>query len=67
MDAIEIQVELTDGSLLENFRGLEELEKRIRQRIKSALLVDARIKLMEPKSIERSTGKAKRVIDLRNQ
>ena len=67
MDAIEIQVELTAGSLLDNFSELENLEKRIRQRIKTVLLIDTRIKLMEPKSIERSTGKAKRVIDLRDK
>jgi len=67
MDAIEIQVELMDGSLLENYSALEALEKRIRSNIKSALLIDTKIRLMEPKAIERSTGKAKRVIDLRNQ
>lgn len=67
MDAIEIRVELTDGSLLENYTELETLSQSIRRRIKSALLIDARIKLMEPKSIERSMGKAKRIIDLRNR
>jgi phenylacetate-CoA ligase len=67
MDAIEIRVELADGSLLENYSELEDLSKRIRQRIKSALLIDSKITLLGPKSIERSTGKAKRVIDLRNK
>ena len=65
MDRIEIQVELIDGELLENYAALENLSQQIRHTIKSALLIDAKIKLVEPKSIERSTGKAKRVIDLR--
>ncbi len=67
MDQIEICVELIDGSLLEDYGELERLSAQIRKRIKSALLIDAKIRLMEPRSIERSQGKAKRVIDLRNQ
>lgn len=67
MDAIEIRVELIDGSLLDNYTALEKLSGEIRKRIKDTLLIDSKIKLMEPKSIERSVGKAKRVIDLRNK
>jgi phenylacetate-CoA ligase len=67
MDAIEIQVELNDSSLIENYRELEQLESEIRRNIKSALLIDSKITLLEPKSIERSQGKAKRVIDLRDK
>lgn len=67
MDAIEIRVELVDGSLLDNYTALEKLSGEIRKRIKDTLLIDSKIKLMEPKSIERSVGKAKRVIDLRNK
>ena len=67
MDEIEVHVELTDASLLEKFSELEALEKNIRHRLRTVLQIDARVKLAEPKSIERSTGKAKRIIDLRNQ
>ncbi|WP_036944300.1 phenylacetate--CoA ligase family protein [Pseudobacteroides cellulosolvens] len=66
MDAIEVLVELIDGSLLEKFSELENLEKQIRHKIKTTLQIDAKIRLVEPKTIERSLGKAKRVIDLRN-
>lgn len=67
MDEIEVHVELIDASLLEKFSELESLEKNIRHKLRSVLQIDAKVKLVEPKSIERSIGKAKRVIDLRNQ
>ncbi len=65
MDDIEVRVELVDGRMLERFSELEKLEKSVRHNLKSVLQIDAKVKLVEPKSIERSTGKAKRVIDLR--
>jgi len=67
MDELEVQVELIDGSLLEKFSELENLERKINHNLKTVLQVDAKVKLVEPKSIERSIGKAKRVIDLRNK
>lgn len=67
MDDIEVRVELIDGRLLESFSELEKLEKSIRHKLKIVLQIDAKVRLVEPKSIERSVGKAKRVIDLRNQ
>ncbi len=67
MDDIEVRVELIDGKLLESFSELEKLEKSIRHKLKIVLQIDAKVRLVEPKSIERSVGKAKRVIDLRNQ
>lgn len=67
MDAIEVLVELIDGKLLEKFSELEKLEKKIRHELKVVLQIDAKVRLVEPKSIERFVGKAKRVIDLRNQ
>jgi phenylacetate-CoA ligase len=65
MDAIEVQVELINSNLLDKYSELEAIEKSIRSKLKSILQIDAKVKLCEPKSIERSTGKAKRVIDLR--
>jgi len=67
MDSIEVQVELIDGKLLEKFSELEKLEKKIRHELKIVLQIDAKVSLVEPKTLERSTGKAKRVIDLRNK
>lgn len=67
MDEIEVLVELIDGRMLERFSELEKLERDIRHKLKTVLQIDARVRLVEPKSIERFVGKAKRVIDLRNQ
>jgi len=66
MDRIEVQVELADASKLEHYRELEELESKVKHNLRTVLQIDAKVKLVEPKSIERTTGKAKRVIDLRN-
>lgn len=65
MDAIEVQVELTDASALASYTQLERITKNIRAKLNSVLQIDSKVTLVEPKSIERSLGKAKRVIDLR--
>lgn len=67
MDEIEVLVELIDGRLLEKFSELENLEYKIKHKIRTVLQVDAKIRLVEPKTIERSLGKAKRVVDMRNK
>ena len=68
MDQLEIKVELADSSLLESYGELEALTAKIREKVKSNLLLDAKITLAEPKSLERYVnGKAQRVHDLRNQ
>jgi phenylacetate-CoA ligase len=67
MDKIEVQVELMDASLLDSYHQLENLENDIRHKLRTVLQIDAKVKLMNPKSLERSTGKAKRVIDLRGK
>ncbi|MFI3324568.1 MAG: phenylacetate--CoA ligase [Clostridia bacterium] len=66
MDRLEVKVELIDASLLEHFGELERLTKNIKDRLKSVLGLDTKITLVEPKSLERFQGKAKRVLDLRN-
>lgn len=67
MDALEVMVELVNGKLVDNFKALEKLEENIRHRLRTVLQIDAKVRLVEPKTLERFTGKAKRVIDLRNQ
>lgn len=67
MDNLEVKVELVDGSLLESFGELESLQRKIHDRLKSVLGLETRVTLVEPKSLERFQGKAKRVLDLRNQ
>ena len=64
-DTLEVRVELIDGSLLEQYAELEALQRRIHDRIKTILGIEIEVSLVEPKSIERFTGKAQRVVDLR--
>jgi phenylacetate-CoA ligase len=65
MDKIEVLVELVDGSLLDSFSALEALEKTIKHELFTILNINADVKLVEPESLKRFEGKAKRVTDLR--
>ncbi len=65
-DTLEVKVELVDASLLASYRDLENLTAAIRHRLRTVLGIDAKVSLVEPKSIERFAGKAKRVVDLRH-
>ena len=66
-DTLEVRVELIDASLLEVYGELENLRRNIHDRIKAILGIEIKVTLVEPKTIERFTGKAKRILDLRNQ
>ncbi len=65
-DALEVRVELSDGSLLDNYGALENLQYSIRSSLKTVLGIDTKVSLVEHKSLERFQGKAKRIYDLRN-
>ncbi len=65
LDDLEIWVELSERFFSDKVRALEDLEQRIRSRILSVLGISARIKFVEPRTIPRSEGKAKRVVDRR--
>jgi len=67
LDYLEVQVEVTDEMFTGNFRDLEALENRIRERMRSVLQINAKVRLLEPRSLERSTGKVKRVFDYRKE
>jgi len=66
MDELEVQVEVSEGTFSDEVKELEDLRARIAHEVESVLGVRAVIKLVEPRSIERSIGKAKRVVDKRN-
>jgi phenylacetate-CoA ligase len=66
LDIMEIKVELADESLLDSYAKLGELEQRIKTNLRVVLGLDAMIKLVAPRSLQRFEGKAKRVTDLRN-
>ena len=58
-------MELADESLLDSYAKLGELERRIKSSLRVVLGLDATIKLVAPRSLQRFEGKAKRVTDLR--
>jgi len=65
LDSMEVLVEVSEEMFSDQIRGLESLEKLIHNEIENVLSVSARVRLVEPKTIPRSEGKAKRVIDKR--
>ncbi|RJQ56035.1 MAG: phenylacetate--CoA ligase [Actinobacteria bacterium] len=67
LDELELWVEVTEGVLGDDIGTLERMSRQVENEIKSALNVSAKVKLVEPKTIERSEGKAKRVVDHRKE
>lgn len=67
MDTLEVQVELIDSSLLDRYGALEALQHQVKDNLKTVLGIDSKVSLIEPKTLERFQGKAKRIVDLRNQ
>ena len=65
LDIMEVQIEVTNGLFSDEIRKLEALERTIRDDIESTLGIHAKVRLVEHKTIQRSEGKAKRVIDKR--
>lgn len=65
LDTLELQVEVDEAFFLDRISQLETLRKKIQGNLEDALGLGIKVKLVEPKAIERSEGKAKRVIDKR--
>jgi phenylacetate-CoA ligase len=65
LDTLEVQAEVNEGFFSDEIKNLQSLGRRIEKEIKDLLGVNARVKLVEPKTIQRSEGKAQRVIDKR--
>jgi len=66
LDTMEIQVEIQEEFFSDEVKELEGLRQRIKANVSSILGISAVIRLVEPGTIERSMGKAKRVVDKRN-
>jgi phenylacetate-CoA ligase len=64
-DTLVVEIEIPEAMFTDNIRGIEDFERRVGNQINSVLGIGAKIRLVEPKSIPRSEGKAKRVIDNR--
>ena len=65
LDQLEVHVEVSETFHFDEVRALEETASRIRSRIESLLGISVKVRLVEPKTLPRSEGKAKRVIDNR--
>ena len=65
LDEMEVQVEVTPELLTDRIRALEDLQARLAAQLEHLLGVRAGVRLVEPRTIERSQGKARRVIDRR--
>jgi phenylacetate-CoA ligase len=66
MDELEVLVEIKEQFFSDELKRLEAIEDTIKKQIEAVLGVGVSVRLVEPKSIARSEGKAKRVIDKRN-
>lgn len=65
LDVLEVQVEVSEKIFSDEVRKLEDLGRLITKELESALGVSVKVRLVEPKTIQRSEGKATRVIDRR--
>ena len=65
LDRLDVKVEVSEELFADEMKKLHEMEKAIEHKLVNLLGLHAGVKLVEPKSIERFEGKAKRVLDLR--
>lgn len=65
-DTLDINVEMSEALFADDIKSIEKIERKIVTDLRSVLGIGAKVHLVNPKSIERSEGKAKRVIDNRN-
>jgi len=67
MDSLEVDVEISEEAFSDAVKDLQQTEGEIQKEIKDMLGVSCKVRLVEPKTIQRSEGKAKRVIDKRKE
>lgn len=65
LDTLTINIEVSENMFSDYVKGIEEFEQKVSKQMDSVLGINAKIRIVEPKSITRSEGKAKRVIDRR--
>jgi phenylacetate-CoA ligase len=65
LDELEVQVEMNERVFSDEIKNLEHMEKKIEAQLYASLNIHTRVRLVEPKTIARSEGKAKRIIDKR--
>lgn len=65
LDKLEVWVEVDEHILKDGVGSLEKLQRKLEEELLNHLFINAKVKLVEPKTLERSMGKAKRIIDRR--
>jgi phenylacetate-CoA ligase len=65
LDKLTIMVEVNQSVFSDEIKGLETSERKIQDEIENVLGISVRVKLVEPMTVERSEGKAKRIVDKR--
>ncbi len=65
LDQLEILIEINDDIMIDSIGEIEKIKKDIQQNLLSNLYIKTNVKLVEPRSIERSVGKAVRIVDKR--
>jgi len=67
VDTLEVMVELVDTTVVDSYSYIEKLQKKIKERLQVLLGIQCKVSIVEQNTIERFVGKAKRVLDLRNE
>ncbi len=67
LDTLEVWIEINEEYFSDEIKKLQSLSMKIKHTIESTLGVSVKVKLVEPKTIQRSEGKAQRVIDKRKK
>jgi phenylacetate-CoA ligase len=65
LDELEVLVEVSERIFFDEMKRQHQLVERIQERLRSILGISAKVKLVEPKTVERFEGKARRVVDKR--
>jgi phenylacetate-CoA ligase len=65
LDEVEVMVEVEQRFFSDEIKRLNEIRDKIRKEIENVLSIGVKVTLVEPKTIERSMGKSKRIIDKR--
>jgi len=65
-DTLDVNVEMSEEMFSDDIRSVERIERQISDSLRSMLGIGAKVHLVNPKTIERSEGKAKRIVDKRN-
>ncbi len=65
LDKLEVWVEVDEKLLKDGVGALESLKRRLEEELLNNLYINAKVKLVEPRTLERSMGKAKRIVDKR--